>query len=193
MKKNLDLIIEIIYFAPNENKLEIKKNSDEQFISFLFQINEKSDESIKDLFKKLKEIFVESKGFAKMFVSSFTLDVGFIEYLINIFLTSNNLRESSKDLLKFFIENLTIEKKHYDYIYGKLGKEHRQGTLTFQKLLINIKLILLFYGKDIENKKYFPKKYLFFLNPSKSIISTNICEDNKLILKNNFSIYFSFY
>ena len=46
-----------------------------------------------------------------MFVSSFTLDVGLIEYLINIFLTSYNLRESSKDLLKFFIENLTIEKK----------------------------------------------------------------------------------
>ena len=97
MKKNLDLINEIIDFDPNLNKLEIKKNLDEQFISFLFQINEKSDESIKDLFKKLKEIFVESKEFAKMFVSSFTLDVGFIEYLINIFLTSNNLRESSKD------------------------------------------------------------------------------------------------
>ena len=41
MKKNLDLIIEIIYFAPNENKLEIKKNSDEQFIHFFFKLMKK--------------------------------------------------------------------------------------------------------------------------------------------------------
>ncbi len=43
-----------------------------------------------------------------------------------------------------------------------------------------MKILLLFYGKDIENKKSFPQKYLFFLNPLNSTISTNITKENKI-------------
>ena len=97
------------------------------------------------------------------------------------------------NLLKFLIETIKFEKKFYDYIYSRIGKEHRNGSLTSKNLLSYMKLLLLFYGKDIENKEFFPEKYFFFINPEESIINTNIYPDNKLFLQNNFSILFTFY
>ena len=192
-------IEEIIEFKPEENKLSFKLNNQEKIKSFLLLLKNKDldEEEKKEILINLKNIFIKYKEIAQVIISSpsFILEenIGLIELLINIFLTSEKLKESAKDLLKFLIENINFEKKYYDYIYGKLGEEHRKKSLNSQKLLNYIQILLLFYGQNIENKKFFPKKYLFFLNPSESIITTNITQENKIYLRNNFSIYFSIF
>ena len=192
-------IEEIIEFKPEENKLSFKLNNQEKIKSFLLSLknNDLDEEEKKEILIDLKNIFIKYKEIAQVIISSpsFILEenIGLIELLINIFLTSEKLKESAKDLLKFLIENINFEKKYYDYIYGKLGEEHRKKSLNSQKLLNYIQILLLFYGQNIENKKFFPKKYLFFLNPSESIITTNITQENKIYLRNNFSIYFSIF
>ena len=173
-------IEEIIEFKPEENKLSFKLNNQEKIKSFLLSLknNDLDEEEKKEILIDLKNIFIKYKEIAQVIISSpsFILEenIGLIELLINIFLTSEKLKESAKDLLKFLIENINFEKKYYDYIYRKLGEEHRKRSLNPQILLKYMKILLLFYGKDIENKKYFPHKYLFFLNPLNSTISTNI-------------------
>ena len=192
-------IEEIIEFKPEENKLSFKLNNQEKIKSFLLLLKNKDldEEEKKEILINLKNIFIKYKEIAQVIISSpsFILEenIGLIELLINIFLTSEKLKESAKDLLKFLIENINFEKKYYDYIYGKLGEEHRKKSLNSQKLLNYIQILLLFYGQNIENKKFFSKKYLFFLNPSESIITTNITQENKIYLRNNFSIYFSIF
>ena len=192
-------IEDIITFNKEENKLYFNKNYLEKLINLLNNLkdeNESEENKKKETLQKLKEIFIEYKEISIIIISSFFYDennqIDLIEILIDIYLKNENLREVSKDLLKFLLENITIEKRYYDYIYFKIGVDHRKNNLNVQKLSIYIKLLLLFYGKEIENKKFFPKRYLFFLNPNESIIKTNITKENKLFLRNNFSIYISF-
>ena len=192
-------IEDIITFNKEENKLYFNKNYLEKLINLLNNLkdeNESEENKKKETLQKLKEIFIEYKEISIIIISSFFYDennqIDLIEILIDIYLKNENLREVSKDLLKYLLENITIEKRYYDYIYFKIGFDHRKNNLNVQKLSIYIKLLLLFYGKEIENKKFFPKRYLFFLNPNESIIKTNITKENKLFLRNNFSIYISF-
>ena len=193
------LIEEIFEYKPEEKKLNFKVNDSEKIKNFLLFLKNKdnNEEEKKEILNTLINIFKQCKEISQVIINSpiFKLEenIGLIEILINIFLTSENLREYSKDLLKFLIENINFEKKYYDYIYRKLGEEHRKRSLNPQILLKYMKILLLFYGKDIENKKYFPHKYLFFLNPLNSTISTNITKENKMYLRNNFSIYLSIF
>ena len=89
--------------------------------------------------------------------------------MIDIFLSNENLREESKNVLKFLIENLSVEKKYYDYIYEKIVKG--ENNLNYNNLSIYIKLLLLFYGKEIKNKKVFQRNIYFFLIQMNQIFS----------------------
>ena len=179
----------------SEDKMDFKEDIEEKTqLLFKFLENKESNENeVKEHILKLLNIFNKNIDYAQVFVYSpkFSSKKGLIEVLINLFLDSENLREDSKNFLKFLIESINFEKKYYDYVYCKIGKEHRENLLTSQKLLNYIKLILLFYGKDIENKED-KNKYLFFLNPKESLIKTNISKENKLYLRNTFSIFLSF-
>ncbi len=191
------LIEEILEYNPEEKKLNFKVNISEKIKNVLLFLKNKdnNEEEKKEILNTLINIFKQCKEISQVIINSpiFKLEenIGLIEILINIFLTSENLRESSKDLLKFLIENINFEKKYYDYIYRKLGEEHRKRSLNPQMLLKYMKILLLFYGKDIENKED-KNKYLFFLNPKESLIKTNISKENKLYLRNTFSIFLSF-
>ena len=153
-----------------EDKLNLKeeiKDKIDPLFTFLknTKINENEE---KENILELLNIFKKKIEIAQVFTSltKFNSKNGLVESLIDIFLIRDNLREDSKTLLKFLIENINFEKKYYDYIYSKIGKEHREETLNPKNLLNYIKLLLLFYGKDIENKddKNDKNKYLFFLN-----------------------------
>ena len=179
----------------SEDKMDFKEDIEEKTqLLFKFLENKESNENeVKEHILKLLNIFNKNIDYAQVFVYSpkFSSKKGLIEVLINLFLDSENLREDSKNFLKFLIESINFEKKYYVYVYCKIGNEHRKNLLTSQKLLNYIKLILLFYGKDIENKED-KNKYLFFLNPKESLIKTNISKENKLYLRNTFSIFLSF-
>ena len=152
-----------------------------------------NENEVKQNISKLQETFKDNINFAQVFVSSpkFNTKKGLIEVLIDLFLNFENFKDDSKTLLKFLIESIDFKKKYYDYVYFEIGKEHRNNSLTSQKLLNYIKLLLLFYGKDIESKDN-QDKYLFFLNPKESLLKTNISKENKLYLRTTFSIFLSF-
>ena len=181
-----------------EDKLNLKEEIKDKIDPlFTFLKNTKSNEKeVKENILELLNIFKKKIEIAQVFASStkFNSNNGLVESLIDIFLIRDNLREDSKTLLKFLIENINFEKKYYDYIYSKIGKEHREETLNPKNLLNYIKLLLLFYGKDIENKddKNDKTKYLFFLNPKESLIKTNISKENKIYLRKGFSLYIKF-
>ena len=177
-----------------EKFTEDEMNSEEiKSLSSILDKENFNENDFKQNISKLQETFKDNINFAQVFVSSpkFNTKKGLIEVLINLFLNFENLKDDLKKLLKFLIESIDFTKKYYDYVYFEIGKEHRNKSLTSQKLLNYIKLLLLFYGKDIESKDN-QDKYLFFLNPKESLLKTNISKENKLYLRTTFSIFLSF-
>ena len=120
----------------SEDKMDFENIEEKIQLLFKFLENKESNENeVKEHILKLLNIFNKNIDFAQVFVSSpkFNSKKGLIEILINLFLDSENLREDSKNFLKFLIESINFEKKYYDYVYCKIGKEHRENLLTSQK------------------------------------------------------------
>ena len=193
-------IEEIININQEEKKIEFKENIVSKIQNLLLTLrnSEINDEIKKQLLDKLKDIFINFREIAIIFVISpscrINENINLIKILIDFYLFDENLKEISKELLIFFIQNTTLEKEYFDYIYEKIGKEHREDTLTENKLLSYIDILSLLYGKNIEPKKFCPKRYFNFYDPLKSEIITNFNQENKFYLNNNnFYIYFCFF
>ena len=66
--------------------------------------------------------------------------------------------------------NIEILRKYrINYIYEKIVKG--ENNLNYNNLSIYIKLLLLFYGKEIKNKKVFQRNIYFFLIQMNQIFS----------------------
>ncbi len=193
-------IEEIIDFNKQDKKLEFKENIEKKIQNLLLTLrnNEINDEIKKKLLNELKDIFINFREIAIIFIISpscrINENINLIKILIDFYLLNENLKEISKELLIFFIQNTTLEKEYFDYIYEKIGKEHRKNTLTENQLLSYLDILSLLYGENIEPKKFSPKRYFNFYDPSKSEIITNFNKENKFYLNNNnFFIYFCFF
>ena len=110
-------IEDIIKFNKEENILYFNKDYLEKLINLLNYLKDENEDENKkkEIFEKLKEIFIEYKEILIIIIFSFFNDknnqIDLIKILIDIYLKNENLRDISKDLLKFLIENITIEKK----------------------------------------------------------------------------------
>ena len=185
-------IEDIIEFNKENKKIEFKENikiNIEELIKD-FQNEKINDNEKKELLVNLKQIFINFREIANIFL--FTKFPNIINILIDFILYNEKLKEISIDLLKYFIQNITLEKKSLDYIFEKIGNEHREKKLTDNKLFDYLNLLSLFYGQGIEVKKFIPKKYFYFFDKSKSKILTNFNQDNNYIFNENFLIYFCF-
>ncbi len=193
-------IEEIIVFNKEDKTLEFKENIEIKIQHLLSNLrnNEINDEIKKQLLSKLKEIFINFREIAIIFIISpsckINENINLIKILIDFYLFNENLKEISKELLIFFIQNTTLEKEYFDYIYEKIGKEHRKDTLTEKQLLCYLDILSLLYGENIEPKKFCPKRYFNFYDPSKSEIIANFNKENKFYINNdNFFLYFCFF
>ncbi len=167
-QENISIKIEDIIEYINLKEIKFKENADLNIVNLLklLQNKEIKDDIKKQLLDDLKNIFYNINDIALIFISSPSCQINginIIKILIDFYLYNENLKEISKELLKYFIENTKIEKKYLDYIYEKIGKEHLEKTLDENKLLNYLEILSLFYGEDIIIKKFIPKKYFFFL------------------------------
>ena len=106
------------------------------------------NEEKKKILEKLKEIFSNFKEIAEIIISSpfLSKENNLIKILIDLFLYNENLKELSKDLLIFFIQNITLQKDYFDYIYEKIGRQHRKNNLTEENILNYLNILTLLYG-----------------------------------------------
>ena len=197
-QENISIKIEDIIEYINLKEIKFKENADLNIVNLLklLQNKEIKDDIKKQLLDDLKNIFYNINDIALIFISSPSCQINrinLIKIVIDFYLYNENLKEISKELLKYFLENTKIEKEYLDYIYEKIGKEHLEKTLDENKLLNYLEILSLFYGEDIIIKKFIPKKYFFFFDSLLSEITTTINRENKLLIKDNFSICFSFY
>ena len=129
-------IEEIIDFNKEDKKLEFKENIEIKIQHLLSNLrnNEINDEIKKQLLSKLKEIFINFREIAIIFIISpsckINENINLIKILIDFYLFNENLKEISKELLIFFIQNTTLEKEYFDYIYEKKRHINRKTIIV---------------------------------------------------------------
>ena len=104
-------IEDIIEFNKENKKIEFKENikiNIEELIKD-FQNEKINDNEKKELLVNLKQIFINFREIANIFL--FTKFPNIINILIDFILYNEILKENSIDLLKYFIQNITLEKK----------------------------------------------------------------------------------
>ncbi len=185
-------IEDIIDFNKENKKIEFKENIEINIKELIkdFQNEKINDNKKKELLINLKDIFINFKEIAYIFVLSEFPNI--INVLIDFILFNQNLKEIAIEILKYYIQNIILDKKSIDYIFEKIGKQHREKNLTENQLSDYLNLLSLFYGEGIEAKKFKPKKYFYFFNKSTSEILSNINKENNFFFNQNFLIYFCF-
>ena len=120
-------------------------------------------------------------------------NISIIELLIESYIKFPNnekLKEKIFEILKFFIDNFSIDSKHYFYLFKNITNNNKNPS---KETFINyIDILKIFYPK-IENEKgkniINNEKYFFFYN----IFESGLKIDKKIEIKNGFAFKFWFY
>ena len=188
----------IFYFDEKETYIPLfKENSKEEIIKLFQEINDsKEQELILKILNFIYEMILKCYDIAIILVKSPSLtienNISFIELLIEIYMKfsseNNQLKEKILEILKFLIENIPIDIKHYIYIFKSIiNKDKNASKETFNKY---IDILKTFYPKiDKLHQKEKKEKYFFFYNTLESGIQLN----EKIDLKQGFAFKFWFY
>ena len=188
----------IFYFDEKETYIPLfKENSKEEIIKLFQEIyDSKEQELILKILNFIYEMILKCYDIAIILVKSPSLtienNISFIELLIEIYMKfsseNNQLKEKILEILKFLIENIPIDIKHYIYIFKSIiNKDKNASKETFNKY---IDILKTFYPKiDKLHQKEKKEKYFFFYNTLESGIQLN----EKIDLKQGFAFKFWFY
>ena len=189
----------IFYCEENENFIPLfKENSKGEIIKLYQEIyNSNNPELILKIYNFLFEIMLKCYDIAIILIKSESLiiekNISIIELLIESYIKFPNnekLKEKIFEILKFFIDNFSIDSKHYFYLFKNITNNNKNPS---KETFINyIDILKIFYPK-IENEKgkniINNEKYFFFYN----IFESGLKIDKKIEIKNGFAFKFWFY
>ena len=189
----------IFYCEENENYIPLfKENSKGEIIKLYQEIyNSNNPELILKIYNFLFEIMLKCYDIAIILIKSESLiiekNISIIELLIESYIkfpNNENLKEKIFEILKFFIDNFSIDSKHYFYLFKNITNNNKNPS---KETFINyIDILKIFYPK-IENEKgkniINNEKYFFFYN----IFESGLKIDKKIEIKNGFAFKFWFY
>ena len=192
--------INIFYYEENENENFIplfKENAKNEILKLYQEIfNSNNPELILKLFNFLYEIMLKCYDIAIILLKSESLiiekNISIIELLIESYMkfpNNENLKNKIIEILKYFIDNFSIDLKHYFYLFKNITNNNKNPSKeTFNNY---IDILKIFYPNEkaketniINNEKYF-----FFYN----IFESGLKIDKKIEIKNGFAFKFWFY
>ena len=196
MEEIKDRFDKIFYKDENENFIPLfKENCKDEIINLFKEILESKDAN--SILKKINFLFDminQCIDIAIIFETSSSLilknEIGFIELLCDLYIkfsSENELKDQIVVILKFLINNITINPNLYYYIFRSIVNKNKNTSIDTFNNYIDILEIL--YPK-IDNKEEIKKeKYFFFYNKAESGIQII----SKISFNRGFAFKFWFY
>ena len=193
---SINNILQSIFISVDDKIIPIISSSEKlsSIISFLTEESNIINNKIK-LLSSLTLIFSKNKQLIHFFIKNCkTEDINLLEIIINIHFIENLEMENKKiieNLLNLIIENTSISKSIYEFVYQKLSFFYIDNNITKineEFLLKTFKILQIFYKdpnqieQNLDNNEYIKNN----TKDSNNIIDTK--EEGK---DNNYYIYFN--
>ena len=193
---SINNILQSIFISVDDKIIPIISSSEKlsSIISFLTEESNIINNKIK-LLSSLTLIFSKNKQLIHFFIKNCkTEDINLLEIIINIYFIENLEMENKKiieNLLNLIIENTSISKSIYEFVYQKLSFFYIDNNITKineEFLLKTFKILQIFYKdpnqieQNLDNNEYIKNN----TKDSNNIIDTK--EEGK---DNNYYFYFN--
>ena len=165
----------IFYSEENENENFIplfKENSKDEILKLYQEIfNSNNSELILKIYNFLYEIMLKCYDIAIILIKSESLiiekNISIIELLIESYLkfpNNENLKDKIYEILHFFIDNFSIDTKHYFYLFKSITNNDKNPSKeTFNNYLDILKVFYPKIEKEKETNPINHEKYFFFI------------------------------
>ena len=195
MEESNNKFKEIFYTDEEGNSYPLfKENCQNKIIDLLNELlnSEEPNLILKDI-NFIFDLIIKCHDIAIILINSPCLkiqkEISFIELLFEIYIkfpNENDLRNKIIEIIKFLINNITIEGNTYIFIFRSIVNKNKNPTIDTFNYYIDILKILYPCKND---NKITKEKYFYFYNISESGIQVN----EKIIIKNGFAFKFWFF